>query len=174
VAAGTSNSTPYYSKYSAGFVEEHRRDIAYLNLLQLQIPQLVHRECLKSGMEEGNGMQPLQDWNNGLSIDQKARKEQAIGTSVAAKYQEIFNTHLNSMTSVPTKLATLMLENAMESSNTTLAVVRLKSTRMRMNFQNAATVGTSPTSPYTIPPNISGGTSRKGRMSNRTCERTES
>jgi len=78
------------------------------------------------------------------------------------------------MTSVPTKLATLILANAMESNSTTLAVVRLKSTRVRMNFQNAATVGTSPTRPYTIPPNISGGTSRKGIMSNRTCERTKS
>ena len=77
------------------------------------------------------------------------------------------------MTSVPTKLATLILANAMESNSTTLAVVRLKSTRVRMNFQNAATVGTSPTRPYTIPPNISGGTSRKGIMSNRTCERTK-
>src|ERR1700683_20272 len=74
VAAGTSNSTPYYSKYSAGFVEERRRDMVYLNLLQLQIPQLVHRECLKSGMEEGNGMQPLEDWNHGLSIDQRPVK----------------------------------------------------------------------------------------------------
>jgi len=115
-------------------------------------------------------MQPLEDRNNGLSINQKTREEQAIGKSAAVKYQEIFNTDLNSITSVPTKLATLMLENAIESSKTTLAVVRLKSTRVRMNFQNAVTVGTSPTRPYTIPPNISGGTSRKGNMSNRTCE----
>jgi hypothetical protein len=149
VAAGTSNSTLYYSKYSAGFVEEDRWDIAYLNLLQLQIPQLVHRECLKSGMEEGNGMQPLEDWDSRLI--KRPVKEQAIGIPVAVKYQEVFNTHLNSMTSVPTKLATLMPENAIENSNTTLAVVRLKSTRVRMNFQNAATVGTSPTRSYTIP-----------------------
>jgi hypothetical protein len=99
-----------------------------------------------------------------------------MGTSVAVKYQDIFNTHLNSMTSVSTKLATLMLENAMENSNTTPGVVRLKSRRVRMNFQNAATMATSLTMPYTIPPNISGGTSHKpqARMSNRTCERTES
>jgi hypothetical protein len=72
------------------------------------------------------------------------------------------------MTSVPTRLATLTLANAMERSNTTLAVVRLKRTRVRRNFQNAATVGTSPTRPYTIAPNTRGGTRRSGRMSKRT------
>ena len=70
-------------------------------------------------------------------------------------------THLNSMTSVPTKLATLIPENTMENSNTMLGVVRLKSTRVRMNFKNAATVATSLMRPYTTPPNISGGTSHK-------------
>ena len=72
-------------------------------------------------------------WRTGTTVS-RSRKEQAIGTSVAVKYQEIFNTHLNSMTSVPTKLSTLMPENAMENSNTTLGVVRLKSTRVKMNF----------------------------------------
>ena len=84
------------------------------------------------------------------SLDRsKTRKEQAMGTSVAVKYQEIFNMHLNSMTSVPTKLATLMPEIAMENSNTMLGVVRLKSMRGRMDFQNVVTMGTSPTRPYT-------------------------
>lgn len=76
--------------------------------------------------------------------------------------------YLNNMTKVPTKLATLGLSNAIERRSTTLAVVKLKSTRVRRNFQNATTVGTRPTSPYTMPPNTSGGTSRKGRMSKRT------
>lgn len=56
-------------------------------------------------------------------------------------------TYLNSMTSVPTKLATLMLSNAIDRRSTTLAVVRLKRTSVSRNFQNAATVGTSPTKP---------------------------
>lgn len=73
-----------------------------------------------------------------------------------------------SMTRVPTKLATLVLSNAIDSHNTTLAVVRLNKTSVSMNFQNPATVGTSPIRPYTIPPNMSGGTSRSGRMSNKT------
>lgn len=76
-------------------------------------------------------------------------------------------TYLNSMTNVPTKLATLMLSNTIESSRTTLAVVRLKRTNASRNFQKPATVGTSPTRPYTIPPNIRGGTSRRGRISNK-------
>jgi hypothetical protein len=134
VAAGTSNSTPYYSKYSAGFVEEHRRDIAYLNLLQLQIP--------------------LSSFN--ASVSKAAGKKEMV-----CSHWRTGTTHLNSMTSVPTKLATLMPENAMENSNTTPGVVRLKSTRVRMNFKNAATVATSLTRPYTTPPNISGGTSHK-------------
>lgn len=75
--------------------------------------------------------------------------------------------HLNNMIKVPTRLATLILANAMESSSTTLAVVRLNITSVSINFQKAGTVGTSPTRPYTIPPNIRGGTSRSGRMSNR-------
>ena len=56
-------------------------------------------------------------------------------------------TNLNSMINVPTKLETLTLANAIESHNTTLAVVRLKRTSVNMNFQNPATVGTSPTKP---------------------------
>lgn len=74
---------------------------------------------------------------------------------------------MNSITKVPTKLATLMLANAIESHNTTLAVVRLNKTSVSMNFQNAGTVGTRPTSGYTIPPKTSGGTRRSGKISNR-------
>ena len=69
------------------------------------------------------------------------------------------------MTTMPTKLAMLMPENSTENSNMTLEVVRLKSTKVRMNV---ATVGMSPMRLYMIPPNISDGTSHKGRMSNRT------
>lgn len=77
-------------------------------------------------------------------------------------------TYLNSITSVPTKLATLVLAKAIERSRTTLAVVRLNNTRVSKNFQNPATVGTSPTRGYRIPPNTNGGTSRRGRMSKST------
>lgn len=71
------------------------------------------------------------------------------------------------MTRVPTKLATLILENAIDSHKTTLAVVKLNKTRVSKNFQNAATVGTRPTRLYTMPPNIRGGTSLRGSMSKR-------
>ena len=74
---------------------------------------------------------------------------------------------MNNMTIVPMRLATLVFAQAIDMSKMTLAVVRLKSTRVRMNFQKAATVGTKPTRPYTIPPKRSGGTTRSGRMSNR-------
>ena len=74
---------------------------------------------------------------------------------------------MNNMTIVPIRLATLVFAHAIEMSKITLAVVRLKSTSVRMNFQKAVTVGTKPTSPYTIPPKSSGGTTRSGRMSNR-------
>jgi len=77
------------------------------------------------------------------------------------------NNRLNSMTIVPIRLATLVFAHAIEMSKITLAVVRLKSTSVRMNFQKAATVGTKPTRPYTIPPKSNGGTTRSGRMSNR-------
>lgn len=51
---------------------------------------------------------------------------------------------MNNMMSVPTKLATPMLAKAIESIKMTLAVVRLKSTSVSMNFQNAVGVGTRP------------------------------
>lgn len=75
------------------------------------------------------------------------------------------------MTNVPTKLAMPVLSNAMDNSSITLAVVKLNSTNVRINFQNAGTVATSPTRPYTIPPNKRGGTRRNGRISKRTCSR---
>ena len=51
---------------------------------------------------------------------------------------------MNNMTRVPMRLATLVLSNAIESRRMTVAVVRLKSTSVSMNFQNVATSGTSP------------------------------
>jgi hypothetical protein len=51
------------------------------------------------------------------------------------------------MIKVPTKPATLVLENATDINNTTLAVVRLNKTNVRRNFQNAGTLGTRPTIP---------------------------
>ena len=74
---------------------------------------------------------------------------------------------MKSMIKVPTKLATLMLLNAIDNKRMTLAVVRLNNTSVSMNFQKAATVGTSPMRPYTMPPKTNGGTTRRGRMSKR-------
>lgn len=54
-------------------------------------------------------------------------------------------TYLYSITSVPTKLATLVFANATEISRTALAVARLNKTRMSMNFQKVDTSGTKPT-----------------------------
>ena len=61
-------------------------------------------------------------------------------------------TYLNSIISVPTKLAMLVLAKAMESNRITLAVVKLNMTKTSMNFQKVATSGTSPTNPYMIAP----------------------
>ena len=77
---------------------------------------------------------------------------------------------MNNMTIVPIRLATLVFAHAIEISKMTLAVVRLNSTSVRINFQKAGTVGTKPTRPYTIPPKSNGGTTRSGRMSNRIYE----
>ena len=54
---------------------------------------------------------------------------------------------MKSMISVPTRLATLVLANAMDKHKTMLAVVRLNSTSVRMNFQKMTTEGTRPTKP---------------------------
>jgi len=54
---------------------------------------------------------------------------------------------LYNMINVPTRLATLVLANAIDNNNTTDAVVRLNRTSIRINFQNAATVGTRPANP---------------------------
>ena len=56
-------------------------------------------------------------------------------------------TYLKSMINVPTRLATLTLAKAIESSNMTLAVAKLNRIRVSMNFQNVATSGTRPTRP---------------------------
>ena len=79
-------------------------------------------------------------------------------------------TYLKSMTSVPTRLATLVLAKATDMRRTELAVARLKRTRTSRNFQNVATSGTRPTSRYTIAPKTSGGTTLRGKMSKSTCE----
>lgn len=56
-------------------------------------------------------------------------------------------TYLYNMTSVPTRLATPVFATTTEIKSTTLAVVRLKRTKVNRNFQKAGTVGTRPTSP---------------------------
>ena len=48
------------------------------------------------------------------------------------------------MIKVPTKLATLILLNAIDNKRMTLAVVRLNNTSVSMNFQKIDTSGTSP------------------------------
>ena len=81
---------------------------------------------------------------------------------------------MKSITSVPTRLATLVLANATEMSNTALAVARLNKTKTSKNFQKVATSGTKPTRRYTMAPNTSGGTTRSGMISKRTwCEGRE-
>ena len=52
---------------------------------------------------------------------------------------------MNSIIKVPTKFATLPFANVIEMSNTALAVARLKSTSVSMNFQKITTSGTRPT-----------------------------
>ena len=94
-------------------------------------------------------MQPAERRGDTVPIDKKTSKQKATedGISVNLICQKRITTHLNNMTSVPTRLATLTLANAIESQRTTLAVVRLKRTRVSMNFQKPATVGTRPTRP---------------------------
>ena len=78
---------------------------------------------------------------------------------------------MNNMVSVPTKFATLVFANVMEMSRTALAVERLKSTSVSMNFQKMAGSETSPTRGYTMAPNTRGGTIRSGRISKRILKR---
>ena len=54
---------------------------------------------------------------------------------------------MNNITNVPTKLAKLVLSNAIDNNRMTLAVVKLNNTNVSINFQNAGTVATSPTRP---------------------------
>ena len=73
---------------------------------------------------------------------------------------------MKSITRVPTRVATPKLAKATEIERTTLAVVKLKRTRINMNFQNVPTVATKPTRAYTMLPYTIGGTTLNGRMSN--------
>jgi hypothetical protein len=68
------------------------------------------------------------------------------------------------------KLATLKFSNPTDNRRHTLAVVRLNSTSVSMNFQYAAGVPTSPMSGYAIAAKTNGGTTRSGRMSKRTLD----
>lgn len=42
----------------------------HLDLLELEISQLIYSQCFKCGMEERDGMEPLQEFGDGLAIDQ--------------------------------------------------------------------------------------------------------
>lgn len=71
---------------------------------------------------------------------------------------------------LPNRFATPVSATATLRNNTILDAARLNSTSVRMNFQNDATLGFRPASPYTIEPRMKGGMTRKGRMSKRTLE----
>jgi len=93
-------------------------------------------------------MQPLQGGGDSVPVDQEASEKEAIVISTnAVGFRTYRITYLNSIIRVPTKLATLVLANDIDSKRITLAVVKLNSTSVNMNFQKAGTVGTRPTRP---------------------------
>jgi hypothetical protein len=71
------------------------------------------------------------------------------------------------MTSVPTKLATLTLANAIESHSTTLAVVRLNN----ISVPEPGHSRHQAHQPVHYSTETSGGTSRRGSISKSTCVR---
>lgn len=125
---------------------------AYPPLFQSQISQFVDSESLIGGVEEREIVKPLEPWRDGITVDEQACEEKTGETVRDVDSELEVYTYLNSMISVPTKLAMLVLANAIESNRITLAVVKLNMTRTSMNFQNVATSGTSPTNPYIMAP----------------------
>lgn len=127
------------------------RDL-YLVILELQIADFVDQEAFEGSMEEGDRLQPPYSQRHLVTVHQQTRKQQAVqaiprGSGLiqdTVTYQTAC-THLNSITRLPTKLATPELLMTMLMKKTTLLAARLNMMRTRMNFQNSATVGTRPT-----------------------------
>jgi len=74
------------------------------------------------------------------------------------------------MIRLPRRLATPVSDTAILRNKTTLDAVKLKSTKVKMNFQKQETSGLSPASPYTIDPSTNGGITRRGSVSKTTFE----
>lgn len=74
------------------------------------------------------------------------------------------------MTILPSKFATPVSAIATLRNSTILEAAKLNSTKVRMNFQNEATLGFNPAKPYTMEPRIKGGITRNGKMSKRTFD----
>lgn len=75
------------------------------------------------------------------------------------------------MTKLPNRLATPRSEIVTLKNNTILDAVKLKSTRVMINFQNADTSAFRPAKPYTMEPRMKGGMTRRGMMSNKSLAR---
>lgn len=75
------------------------------------------------------------------------------------------------MIKLPNRLATPKSEIATLKNNTILEAVKLKSTRVMINFQKADTSAFKPAKPYTMEPRMKGGMTRRGMMSNKSLAR---
>ena len=98
-------------------------------------------------MEERNDVEPFPLFPKCLSINEQPSEQQTVKDVSSGKITPNSMTHLKSMIRVPTRLATLVLAKAIDNRRITLAVVKLKSTSTRMNFQNVDTSGTRPINP---------------------------
>ena len=117
-------------------------------IFELEIPDLVDQQRLESCMEERKGLEPAKPARQLVSVDQQARKEEAGRESQSARFvtrEAIVETHLKSMTRLPTRFATPAFLITIERSKTTLEAVKLNRTRTRMNRQNETISGTRPT-----------------------------
>ena len=82
VAAGTSISTPYCgTRAENARVSQplhYRKRCAHLDFLELEIAQLVDGERLERGVEERDGVQPLEERMHFRAVDEQASEQQAI------------------------------------------------------------------------------------------------
>lgn len=79
-AAGTSISTPsakWKGPVSLGEERTKRRKRRTAVILQLQVPHLVDEESLERGMEEGEGLEPLEEPGELVAVDEEAGEEEA-------------------------------------------------------------------------------------------------
>lgn len=119
LAAGTSSSIPYLTSCSL----RYRSSLTAIASKPAWKNEIVNSHCRKLGIES-------------LLINRP------VNSRLSPFYQPLFSpqraegrTHLNSMTNVPTKLATPRSANATLNNRHTAAVVRLNSTSTSMNFQ---------------------------------------